>query len=43
MFGVPRPDTFADTMSDKLSFWSWSSSTDDGTLWLDAASDTASK
>lgn len=43
IFGVPLPDTFAETMSDRLSFWSFSSSRDDATLWFDAASETASR
>jgi hypothetical protein len=43
ILGVPLPDTLADTMSERLSFWSGSKSNEDATLWLDAASDTASK
>jgi len=44
ILGVPLPDTLADTMSERLSFWSSvSNSREEATLWLEAASDTASK
>lgn len=44
IFGVPLPDTLAETMSERLSFWSSvSNSREEATLWLEAASDTASR
>lgn len=44
MLGEPRPETLAETMSERLSFWSsGSSSNEEATLWLEAASDTASR
>ena len=44
MFGEPRPETLAEIISERLSFWSSvSSSREEATLWLDGASDTTSK